>query len=180
MRDRALEKVKAAVFIGSNAAFLGCLMCRLNFRWSTEVKTAGVSDTTFLWNPDWFDSLTKEERKGVLLHELWHIALLHGLRVGSRDPKKWNIACVAKNTLITMADGSKKPIESIKPGEYILSCENKPSLVYYHHNNGKRSIIEIQTNDGKVLKCTPDHKVLTKNGYKTAESLEIGEEVFVE
>lgn len=93
MRDRALEKVKAAVFIGSNAAFLGCLMCRLNFRWSTEVKTAGVSDTTFLWNPDWFDSLTKEERKGVLLHELWHIALLHGLRVGSRDHKRWNIAC---------------------------------------------------------------------------------------
>lgn len=109
MRDRALEKVKAAVFIGSNAAFLGCLMCRLNFRWSTEVETAGVTDTTFLWNPDWFDSLTFEERKGVLLHELWHIALLHGLRKGNKNYKKWNIACDHRINNNLSREGVKLP-----------------------------------------------------------------------
>ena len=57
MRDRALEKVKAAVFIGSNAAFLGCLMCGINFSWDSNIETAGVTETSFKWNPEWFDSL---------------------------------------------------------------------------------------------------------------------------
>ena len=92
-RDRALEQVKVATFMGKNAAFLGCLMCNLQFSWSEEIKTAGVSDKVFLWNPTWFDSLSQDERIFVLLHELWHIALLHGLRLGNRDPEKWNIAC---------------------------------------------------------------------------------------
>lgn len=92
-RDRALDQVKTAAFFDSNAAFLGCLMCNLNFQWSTAISTAGVSEKEFLWNPDWFDSLTKEERKGVLMHELWHIALLHGLRKKDREDMRWNIAC---------------------------------------------------------------------------------------
>lgn len=109
MRDRALEKVKASVFMGSNAAFLGCLLCGLNFRWTTEVETAGVNNTEFVWNPDWFDSLTKEERKGVLLHELWHLALLHGLRQGDRDPIKWNAACDYRINANLIMDGYTLP-----------------------------------------------------------------------
>lgn len=93
MRDRALEKVKAAVFIGSNAAFLGCLMCGINFSWDSNIETAEVTETSFKWNPEWFDSLMFDERKGVLLHELWHLALLHGARCGDRDHTKWNVAC---------------------------------------------------------------------------------------
>lgn len=109
MRNRALEKTKAAVFIGSNAAFLGCLMCGLNFEWSTEVETAGVTDTTFYWNPDWFDSLTKEERKGVLLHELWHIALLHGDRCVNRDHQRWNVACDIRINNNLLSEGVSLP-----------------------------------------------------------------------
>lgn len=93
-RDRALDQVKAATFIGKNAAFLGCLLCGLTFSWSKEIPTAGVTtNNRFIWNPDWFDSLTFEERKFILLHELWHIALLHGIRCGNRDPQKWVAAC---------------------------------------------------------------------------------------
>ena len=109
MRNKALEKTKAAVFIGSNAAFLGCLMCGLNFVWDTKIKTAGVSETTLKWNPNWFDSLTAEERKGVLLHELWHIALLHGVRLGARDPKKWNVACDIRINNNLLAEGTILP-----------------------------------------------------------------------
>ena len=93
-RNRLLDKAKSAAFTDSNAAFLGCLLCNLNFLWSTKVPTAAVDGINFYWNPDWFDSLTPEERKGVLMHELWHIALLHGIR-GEKfaEAKRWNVAC---------------------------------------------------------------------------------------
>lgn len=106
-RDRALDQVKAAAFTDSNAAFLGCLICNLNFSWSkTATQTACVSDTNFYWNPDWFDSLTKEERKGVLMHELWHLALLHGLRGESKDNhRKWNVACDIRINENLLAEG---------------------------------------------------------------------------
>lgn len=113
MRDRELEKVKVAVFIGTNAAFLGCLLCGINFKWTKEVETAGVTETSFYWNPDWFDSLMFEERKGVLLHELWHIALLHGARMGVRDPELWNIACDIRINNNLLDDGITLPKDAL-------------------------------------------------------------------
>lgn len=93
-RDRALDQCKTAAFLDSNAAFLGCLLCNLTFEWNDKVtQTACVTDTTFHWNPYWFDTLSPEERKGVLMHELWHIALLHGLRGKDKEHLKWNVAC---------------------------------------------------------------------------------------
>lgn len=108
-RTRALEKTKASIFVGSNAAFLGTLLCGLTFRWDKEVGTAGVTQTTFSWNPEWFDSLTAEERKGVLLHELWHIALLHLSRMGERNQEKWNIACDLRINANLIEEGVQLP-----------------------------------------------------------------------
>ena len=105
-RDRALDQVKAATFIGKNAAFLGCLLCGLSFQWSKSIPTAGITpNNCFIWNPDWFDSLTFEERKFILLHELWHIALLHGIRCGDRDPKRWVAACDYRINANLVKDG---------------------------------------------------------------------------
>ena len=105
-RDRALDQVKAATFIGKNAAFLGCLLCGLNFHWSKEIPTAGVTtNNTFIWNPDFFDSLSFKERQFILLHELWHIALLHGVRCGDRDPKRWIAACDYRINANLIKDG---------------------------------------------------------------------------
>ena len=111
--DRELDQVKSAAFTDSNAAFLGCLLCRLNFSWNDKIQSAQVTETDFYWNKDWFKSLTKEERKSVLLHELWHIGLLHGLRIKHRDPELWNIACDIRinNDLVT--DGYTLPPNSV-------------------------------------------------------------------
>ena len=105
-RNRALDQIKAATFIGKNAAFLGCLLCGLSFQWSKSIPTAGITpNNCFIWNPDWFDSLTFEERKFILLHELWHIALLHGIRCGDRDPKRWVAACDYRINANLVKDG---------------------------------------------------------------------------
>ena len=91
--DKELDRVKTKVFLGSNAAFLGPLMCSVNFLWTTDIKTAQTNGISLYWNPIWFQKLPFETRLTTLLHELWHIALLHMIRCGTRDPRIWNWAC---------------------------------------------------------------------------------------
>jgi intein/homing endonuclease len=41
-------------------------------------------------------------------------------------------------------------------------------------------IIEIELDDNKTLKCTPDHKIFTKNrGYIQAKDLSIEDEIVI-
>jgi predicted metal-dependent peptidase len=99
--NRELDRVKAKVFIGTNAAFLAPLMCSLNFVWDEQIPTAATDGISLMWNPDFFLSIPFEVRVTVLLHELWHVALLHMLRRGERHPKIWNWAAdVVINNLL--------------------------------------------------------------------------------
>lgn len=88
-----LDRVKAKVFVGKDAAFLAPLMCSMNFHWSQDCKTARTNGLMIEWNPTWFLELSEETRCTVLLHELWHPAMLHNIRCGERNHQIWNIAC---------------------------------------------------------------------------------------
>jgi len=90
---RDLDRIKAKVFLSKNAAFLGSVMCSMSLLWTEEVNTAGVDGLYLYWNPHWFYKIPEETRRTVLLHELWHIARMHGPRRGQRDPEVWNWAC---------------------------------------------------------------------------------------
>lgn len=91
--QKELDRTKVAVFLGKNAAFFGSLACSMEFRWDSSIRTAQTDGNEIVWNPEWFLSLTKDERIFVYIHELWHAARLHPIRIGSKDPKVWNIAC---------------------------------------------------------------------------------------
>lgn len=91
--NRELDKVKAKVFIGSSSAFLGSIMCSLNFSWDEIIPTACTNGLNLLFNPEFFIGLVPDSRKTVLVHELWHVARMHPIRRGDRDPKNWNYAC---------------------------------------------------------------------------------------
>ena len=94
MLFKELDRTKSKVFLESGtAAFLGPLMCSMDFKWMPEIQTACTDGTYVGWNPKFFMELLPETRTTVLLHELWHPALLHMLRRGDRDPKIWNMAC---------------------------------------------------------------------------------------
>ena len=90
--DRELDKVKAKVFIGKSAAFLGPLMCQLNFTWSEDIPTACTNGISIQWNPHWFQELPFNTRLTVLVHELWHVAFMHMIRRGNRIPLIFNWA----------------------------------------------------------------------------------------
>lgn len=177
---RELDKTKTSIFLGSNSAFLASLMSSMDFVWSYDIPTAATNGETFWWNPMFFLNLDKKTRETVLAHELWHAGLLHMVRRGDRDPEIWNYACVAKGTRIAMADGSSKPIQTIIPGDQILNVENGTSVVAQRINSGKKNILEIEMENGAILRCTQEHKVLTTNGFKTASQLAVGTTCFVD
>lgn len=91
---RQYDRVQAQVFKGKkNSAFLGSLMCSAEFKWDSEIPTAATNGVDLLWNPAWFETLPADTRETVLVHELYHIGLMHTIRRGDRDPAVWGQAC---------------------------------------------------------------------------------------
>src|SRR5690606_7515981 len=92
--NRMLDHVRKEVFLGNNAAFLGSILCSVECFWDEQKPdTVWTDGVKFGWGPKDFLDCNFEERRSTLLHELWHIARLHMLRRGDRDPQIWNVAC---------------------------------------------------------------------------------------
>src|SRR2546430_1349058 len=69
--------------------------------------------------------------------------------------------CVAAGTLVSMADGTKKPIEEIRVGENVLSCLGSGTFgsaaVTRVHSSEASIGIEIRTASGRRVVSTPEH-----------------------
>jgi superfamily I DNA/RNA helicase len=70
--------------------------------------------------------------------------------------------CLPAGTQVTMADGTRKPIESLRPGDRVLSCYGpevfRAAIVADVHSSAARGdLVEIVTQSGKRLVSTPEH-----------------------
>ncbi len=70
--------------------------------------------------------------------------------------------CLPAGTQVTMADGSRMPIESIRAGDQVLSCDGagdfRAGTVNRIHSSAARGdLVEIETASGKRLVSTPEH-----------------------
>lgn len=78
--------------------------------------------------------------------------------------------CLAEGTLITMADGTKKVIEEVVPGDEVLSYdfENQktvPAVVLFNEAHGRVTYTkENLFSDGSVLETYDEHFVYNVNG----------------
>jgi len=81
--------------------------------------------------------------------------------------------CIDRNSLISYSYGFTRKIKDMKHTDSLWSyndgqiVSNGNGLVY----NGKREVVKITLTDGRTLKCTPDHKVMTTNGWVEAGKL---------
>jgi ATP-dependent DNA helicase UvrD/PcrA len=77
--------------------------------------------------------------------------------------------CLVAGTLITMADGSKKPIEKVRVGDEVWSCHGSgrfaPARVTRVHRSTRRDGIAIRTASGRRIVSTPEHTHFA--GFKT-------------
>lgn len=91
-------------------------------------------------------------------------------------------ACIAKGTLISMANGTSIPIETIKEGEFVLGWNGKGFTATKNkglQQKGEKDVIKLTLYDSRELVCTPDHKILVtnKNGinWTDAGKIQIGD-----
>ena len=75
--------------------------------------------------------------------------------------------CVAENSLIAMADKTKKKITEIKPGDYVQSLDEKTNKIVSNKvmallDMGEKPIYELITESGRAINTTGNHPYLVK------------------
>src|ERR687892_814992 len=93
------------------------------------------------------------------------LAAKHGNVCAVGDPDQ----CLVAGTLVTMADGSTKPIENVRAGDEVLACLGSgrfgPARVAGTSRSSRRAGIEITTASGRTIRSTPEHVHFA--GFKT-------------
>ena len=83
---------KARVALTLDHPFFGSLALRLRLIRDPQCPTAYTDGVVIGYSPEFTDGLTTNELKGLLAHEVMHVALAHHLRRGERKPRRWNVA----------------------------------------------------------------------------------------
>jgi len=131
--------------------------------------------------PNWYDSLTNVQRLIMLNSKSTFDKTLSLMGECIKDGYHHG-DCLEENSLINLADGSKITI-----GEWYKNYKNaKLSLSSYDINNKQQinaighsprigqttdEIIEIEMENGEILRCSKNHPWYTQRGWVKAEEL---------
>lgn len=100
------------------------------------------------------------------------------------NPSQAGFLCLTGDTEILMSDGTIKLISEIKNGDSVISIDKNtlkeistPIKNWFKKDCSK--LLKLTTNTGIEIKCTPEHKLLTKQGDKyefvEVQNLNIGD-----
>ena len=102
---KKIEKAKVGLYL--DAPFFASILFRLEMiedKPGTTTQTMATDGKSIYFYPPFVDSMTLEETKGVLAHEVSHVILLHPFRRQTREHRKFNVACdYAVNPIILYA-----------------------------------------------------------------------------
>lgn len=88
---------------------------------------------------------------------------------GLAGTRSGRFSCIAAGALVTTKRGYV-PIEQILPGDYVLTHRGNWAQVQALQDNGLRDTVQLTTDTGDVLSCTPDHLLYTKQGWLRADT----------
>lgn len=93
--EDALTSARLQLFRKKGASFLASLFYGLDFSWDSSIPTGCTNGLYLKINQDFFMNTLqdKDERATLLAHEVWHVGLMHPIRIGNRKAKRWNKAC---------------------------------------------------------------------------------------
>lgn len=92
IKKLSFELTKARVRVILEFPFFASLLLKMKTS-EQNVGTACTNGVELKVDPNYFTSLTEDERVGLLAHEVMHPALNHHTRRNGRHPKLWNYAC---------------------------------------------------------------------------------------
>ncbi|HEY4658695.1 MAG TPA: hypothetical protein VIH11_04215, partial [Gemmatimonadaceae bacterium] len=78
--------------------------------------------------------------------------------------------CLTADTLIEMADGTRKPITEIRDGDRVLTKDG-PLRARGVRSSGVRRVGRLTLANGMAVRCTPDHPIFTQRGWVDAGDL---------
>lgn len=96
--------------------------------------------------------------------------------------------CCPLDTKIKMADGSEKPIREIKEGDLVMTVNDEtfkqePKQVesVYVNPRPKEELLELELEDGRTIRVTANHKLLTSNrGYVRADDIDCDDDIIID
>ncbi len=103
-----------------------------------------------------------------------HIVYVAGKRGGGK--------CLAGDSLVKLADGTETEIKDIETlDKKILALDRDSKIKPFEKTNFfKREVstlLKVRTGSGKEIKLTPEHPLLTINGWKEARCLTVGSKI---
>ena len=90
--DLRNEIAKMRMELMHTSPFYGTILLHVPVREDRDIPTACTDGRVIRCNPSFFSSLSREERRFVLMHELFHILLMHPSRFSDKNPFLYNVA----------------------------------------------------------------------------------------
>ncbi len=90
--------------------------------------------------------------------------------------------CVVAGTLMTMADGTRKPVEDLRVGEQVMAWDGSKlvaSRVKWVGTPPVKPIVKVTTVRGRELICTADHPVLGHKRVRTPRGRRIPDDEWI-
>lgn len=85
--------IRARTALIMSQPFFGTLALYLKIIEDESIETMATDGDSLIYAPMFLLRVSEAELQGVVAHEVHHCAYKHHLRRGTRDPKRWNVAC---------------------------------------------------------------------------------------
>ena len=98
--------------------FWATLLLKMYCEFDDKVQTASTDGETIKINTNFWEKLSFEHKRFLMVHELCHCVLKHHLRRGKRDGILWNIACDYAVNILLKKVGFDVPVECLLDDAY--------------------------------------------------------------
>ncbi len=152
---------------------------------NTAILSAGKHVTRFV---AWAEMRTRAD--GVLLRTLWprvetwingYDAIVNRAAVmaGKDQPMEWRLGvaehCLAGDTIIHTNRGDM-PIKMVVATDSVWTRAGWRLVARTHANNFDGAMLEVAVG-GRTVRCTPNHRFMTRDGWRRADHLSVGQEI---
>jgi predicted metal-dependent peptidase len=120
--QKKFDKAKIALMNKKNSVFLTTVLFSLKHVWTDKVKYSGTDGECIYMNPEYMDTLEKEEFMATLAHNAWRVALKHPTRQGIRDEQRFQNAGAHVTNNILMQEDYQLPDTSLADTQYAEKC----------------------------------------------------------
>ena len=169
--EEKITKARASLVL--TAPFFASLALKMKLVADPSCATMWVDGISMGYNPKFIEPLPLEQVKGLICHEVMHVACHHNTRRGERDFENWNIACDYAIDPIVKNAGFVQPWESINPHYHNWEAEKifKDLLQNNKDKVGQDGSAQDNKNNAQADKQPPCGEVRDypgKNGSKAS------------